>query len=124
MLPYSPLHHLLMHELGFPVIATSGNLSDEPICINEREALERLRGIADLFLVHDRPIVRHADDSIVRIMAGWESIQRRARGFAPLPVSIGSAGEETLLAVGAHLKNSIALESGKECIYQSAYRRS
>ncbi|MFZ1977672.1 MAG: carbamoyltransferase HypF [Bacteroidota bacterium] len=114
MLPYSPLHHLLMHELGFPVIATSGNLSDEPICINEREALERLRGIADLFLVHDRPIVRHADDSIVRIMAGWESIQRRARGFAPLPVSIGSAGEETLLAVGAHLKNSIALKVGKD----------
>src|SRR6202035_5383858 len=61
MLPYSPLHHLLMRELSFPVVATSGNLSDEPICIDEHEALQRLRGIADLFLVHDRPIVRHVD---------------------------------------------------------------
>ncbi len=113
MLPYSPLHHLLMRELGFPVIATSGNISDEPICIDEREALERLHGIADLFLVHDRPIVRHADDSIVRIMAGRELIQRRARGYAPLPVSIRKSGEETLLAVGAHLKNSIALKVGE-----------
>ena len=59
MLPYSPLHHLLMAELNFPVVATSGNLSDEPICIDEREALQRLHDIADLFLVHDRPIVRH-----------------------------------------------------------------
>ena len=113
MLPSSPLHHLLMRELGFPVIATSGNISDEPICIDEGEALERLHGIADMFLVHDRPIVRHADDSVVRIMAGRESIQRRARGYAPLPVSIRSAGEETLLAVGAHLKNSIALKVGE-----------
>ena len=70
MLPYTPLHHLLMSLLGFPVIATSGNLSDEPICIDEREALERLSGIADLFLVHNRPIVRHVDDSIVRVMHG------------------------------------------------------
>ena len=64
MLPYTPLHHLLLRELGFAIVATSGNLSDEPICIDEHEALERLRGIADLFLVHDRPIVRHVDDSI------------------------------------------------------------
>ncbi|RMF61726.1 MAG: carbamoyltransferase HypF, partial [Calditrichaeota bacterium] len=66
-LPYTPLHHLLLAEIGRPVVATSGNLSDEPICIDEHEALERLRGIADWFLVHNRPILRHADDSIARI---------------------------------------------------------
>ena len=70
MLPYTPLHHLLLAELGFPVVATSGNRSDEPICIDEREALTRLAGIADCFLVHDRPIVRHVDDSIVPCGAG------------------------------------------------------
>ena len=89
MLPSNPLHHLLMAELGFPVVATSGNLSDEPICTDEREALERLGGIADVFLVHNRPIVRHVDDSIVRVMLGREMVLRRARGYAPLPVLIG-----------------------------------
>src|SRR5262249_50547155 len=69
MLPYSPLHHLLMQELSFPIVATSGNISDEPICIDEWEALERLEGVADLFLVHNRPIVRHVDDSIVQVVA-------------------------------------------------------
>jgi len=108
MLPYTPLHHLLLHALNFPVIATSGNLSDEPICINEREALERLRGLADFFLVHDRPIVRHVDDSIVRIVAGREMILRRARGYAPLPISLNRS-LPSILAVGAHLKNTVAL---------------
>ena len=88
MLPSNPLHHLLMAELGFPVVATSGNLSDEPICTDEREALERLGGIADVFLVHNRPIVRHVDDSIVRVMLGREMVLRRARGYAPLPIEI------------------------------------
>ena len=86
MLPYTPLHHLLLAELGFPVVATSGNLSDEPICTDEHEALERLRGIADVFLVHNRPIVRHVDDSIVRVMLDGELVLRRARGYAPLPI--------------------------------------
>lgn len=113
LLPYAPLHHLLMRELGFPVVATSGNLSDEPICIDEYEAIERLANTADLFLVHDRPIVRHVDDSIVREMAGREMVLRRARGFAPLPIPLG---EETVrtLAVGAHLKNAVALSVGKQ----------
>ena len=62
MLPYTPLHHLLLRELGFPVVATSGNLSDEPICTDEAEAWQRLGGIADAFLVHDRPIARHVDE--------------------------------------------------------------
>jgi hydrogenase maturation protein HypF len=113
MLPYTPLHHLLMKELGFPVIATSGNLSDEPICIDESEALSRLSGIADRFLVHDRPIVRHVDDSIVRVMMGREMVLRRARGFAPLPVSLKSE-MPSMLAVGAHLKNSVAVSTGRD----------
>ncbi len=113
MLPYTPLHHLLMQELGFPVVATSGNLSEEPICTNEREALARLGGIADLFLVHDRPIVRHVDDSIVREMGGRELVLRRARGFAPLPVHV-NAELPAMLAVGAHQKNSIATSVGPQ----------
>lgn len=113
MLPYTPLHHLFMRALGSPVVATSGNLSDEPICIDEREALERLAGIADFFLVHDRPIVRPVDDSVVRVMGGREMVLRRARGYAPLPVHF----QEPLpivLAVGSHLKNSVALSVGTE----------
>jgi hydrogenase maturation protein HypF len=117
MLPSNPLHHLLMAELEFPVIATSGNLSDEPICTDEQEALGRLRGIADLFLVHDRPIVRHVDDSIARVMLGREMLMRRARGFAPLPVTLklqpSTSNPQPVLAVGAHLKNAVALAVGE-----------
>jgi hydrogenase maturation protein HypF len=113
MLPYSPLHHLLMRELNFAIIATSGNLSDEPICIDEHEALHRLNGIADVFLIHDRPIVRHVDDSVVRVMCGREMVVRRARGYAPLPIKVQSRAENResriVLAVGAHLKNTVAL---------------
>lgn len=110
MLPYSPLHHIVLRLLGFPVVATSGNLSDEPICIDEHEALKRLGGIADMFLVHNRPIVRHADDSILRIVGGRELVTRRARGFAPLPVQVRlPLPAPPLLAVGAHLKNSVSL---------------
>jgi hydrogenase maturation protein HypF len=113
MLPYSPLHHLFMRELTFPVVATSGNLSDEPICIDEHEALNRLAGIADCFLVHDRPIVRQVDDSIVRIIRGRELVLRRARGYAPMPVHLPEPVPK-VLAVGAHLKNSICLSVGTE----------
>lgn len=114
MLPYTPLHHLLMRELGFPVIATSGNLSDEPICIDERDALRRLEGIADCFLVHDRPILRHMDDSVVRVVRGREMVLRRARGYAPLPVHLKTPLPYPTLAVGAHLKNTVALGVGGE----------
>jgi hydrogenase maturation protein HypF len=127
MLPSNPLHHLLMAELKIPVVATSGNLGDEPICTDDREALERLRGIADFFLVHNRPIVRHEDDSIVRVLLGREMILRRARGYAPLPIqlriadcglgigkiSAAEAQSEIVLAVGAHLKNAVALAAGE-----------
>jgi hydrogenase maturation protein HypF len=111
MLPYTPLHHLLMLEMGFPVVATSGNLSDEPICIDEREAVDRLGRLADGFLVHNRPIVRHADDSVVRVVLGRELVIRRARGYAPLPVALRRAADG-VLAVGAHLKNTVALGVG------------
>lgn len=112
MLPYTPLHHILMQELGFPVVATSGNLSDEPICTDELDALKRLNNIADAFLVHNRPIIRHADDSIVRVMLGRELILRRARGYAPLPITMSKPQELRALAVGAHLKNTVAMTAG------------
>ena len=112
MLPYTPLHHLLMRELNFPIVATSGNFCDEPICIDEEEALKRLRGIADFFLVHNRPIVRHVDDSIMRMMHGRELMLRRARGYAPLPIHVHTLKTSTL-AVGAHLKNTVALSVGE-----------
>ncbi len=113
MLPYTPLHHLLLRELGFPIVATSGNLSDEPICTDEHEALHRLAGIADLFLVHNRPIARHVDDSVVRVLLGRELVLRRARGYAPLPVLVKEP-LPSLLAVGAHLKNTIALSVDRQ----------
>ncbi|MDZ7368321.1 MAG: carbamoyltransferase HypF [candidate division KSB1 bacterium] len=113
MLPYTPLHHLLLADLQAPVVATSANLTDEPICIDERDALQRLGGIADVFLVHNRPIARHVDDSIVRVMAGRELVLRRARGFAPLPIHLKEPVAPAL-AVGAHLKNAIALSVGND----------
>jgi hydrogenase maturation protein HypF len=116
MLPYTPLHHLLMRELSTPIVATSANLSEEPICIDENEAMERLQGIADYFIVNNRPIVRHVDDSIVRIIMNREMVLRRARGYAPLPVQMGEKYSDlkykTVLAVGGHLKNTVALKKG------------
>jgi len=108
MLPYTPLHHLLMKELNIPIVATSANLSEEPICIDETEALERLKGITDYYLVNNRPIVRHLDDSIVRVVKDREMVMRRARGYAPLPVQL-SDKQNKLNDKGGHLKNSIAL---------------
>ncbi|RPH29025.1 carbamoyltransferase HypF, partial [bacterium] len=112
MLPYTPLHHILAAAAGCPLVATSGNMTDEPICTDEREAVERLRGIADLFLVHDRPIVRYVDDSVVRVMMGRELVMRRARGYAPLPVSLSSRVSDAI-AVGAHFKNTVAVSNGQ-----------
>ncbi len=109
MLPYTPLHHLLLAELGFPIVATSGNLADEPICIEEKEALEKLGTIADLFLVHNRPIVRPVDDSIIREMAGKAMILRRARGYAPFPVKVNDGDFPPILAVGSYFKNTVAI---------------
>src|SRR5579864_1352077 len=113
MLPYSPLHHLFMRECGFPVVATSGNLSDEPMATSNDEARARLGKIADLFLMHDRPIARPCDDSVARVVRGRESVMRRARGFAPLPVFVGR-DLPAVLAVGGHLKNTVAIAVGQQ----------
>ena len=113
MLPYSPLHHLLMEECRFPLIATSGNRSDEPIAIANAEATVRLKGIADHFLMHNRPIVRACDDSVVRLTRGRAGILRRARGFAPLGIHV-SRTLPPVLAVGGHLKNTVAIGVGQD----------
>jgi hydrogenase maturation protein HypF len=108
MLPYSPLHHLVLRGFGAPLVATSGNVSDEPMCIENDDALHRLSGIADLFLVHDRPIERHVDDSVIQLIGDEVQPLRRARGYAPLPIQVGRE-LPTILAVGGHLKNVAAL---------------
>jgi len=115
MLPYSPLHHLLMAEFAGPVVATSGNLSDEPIVTTVDEAHARLDGVADLFVDHDRPIARPCDDSVTRVVLGRESLIRRARGYAPLPVPVRHALPR-ILAVGGHLKSTVALALGKQVV--------
>ncbi len=115
MLPYSPLHHLLMRECLFPVVATSGNRSDEPIAIDNEEAKTRLAEIADVFLMHNRPVARPCDDSVVRWSRGGASLVRRARGYAPLPVPVNAA-LPAVLAVGAHLKNTVAIGVGRQVI--------
>ena len=112
MLPYTPLHHLLMKEVDYPVIATSGNISEEPICIENDEAISKMKRIADYFLINNRPIVRPVDDSIVRVVDEKPMILRRARGYSPLPVKLNNHSEskKVILAVGGHLKNSIAVK--------------
>ncbi len=112
LLPYTPLHHLLLHDLGEAVVATSGNRADEPLCIEEQEALSRLGDLADGFLVHNRPIVRHLDDSIVRVMGGRPMVLRRGRGYAPWPVPL-AAPVRPVLGVGAQLKSAVALAAGQ-----------
>jgi len=109
MLPYTPLHQLLCHALKRPLIATSGNLSEEPICYDESEALHRLRNIADTFLVHNRPIVRPLDDSIMQVVCGQPMVLRAARGIAPYTIQIDSETDKAVFAVGAHQKNTVAL---------------
>ena len=113
MLPYSPLHHLLMQQCNFPLIATSGNRSDEPIAIANDEAAVRLKDIADHFLMHNRPIVRACDDSVVRITRGRAGILRRARGYAPLGIRVPQ-NLPPVLAVGGHLKNTVAIAVGQD----------
>jgi hydrogenase maturation protein HypF len=115
MLPYTPLHHRLLELMGAPLVMTSGNLSDEPICASIDEAVERLHGIADAFLVHDREIVSRVDDSVMRVAGGAPLFLRRARGFAPLPVPLPVAvpTHQGILAVGAHLKNTVTLAADR-----------
>ncbi|MHC4196761.1 MAG: carbamoyltransferase HypF [Planctomycetota bacterium] len=114
MLPYSPLHLILSENTGIPLIATSGNLTDEPICIDNSEAIQRLSGIADFFLVHTRPIARYVDDSVARVILGREMVVRRARGYAPLPIRHSAEKMPRVMGVGGHLKNNIALSLGRD----------
>ncbi|MDQ3512036.1 MAG: carbamoyltransferase HypF [Pseudomonadota bacterium] len=111
MLPYTPLHHLLMDGLDAPIVLTSGNRSDEPQCIGNDEARERLAGIADALLLHDRDIVNCLDDSVLRMVAGAPALLRRARGLAPAPLRLppGFADASDLLAFGGELKNTFCL---------------
>ncbi len=112
MLPYTPLHHLMMTELEFPIVATSGNLCEEPICIEEHEAVERLKQIADFFLVHNRPIARQMDDSVVQFVAGNRMTLRSARGCSPVTVRLKN-NQTTCFAAGADMKNAVALSNGE-----------
>jgi hydrogenase maturation protein HypF len=108
MLPSTPLHHLLLRATSRPLVMTSGNRSDEPICIDDVEALERLAGIADAFLVHDRRIVSRCDDSVVAVRAGAPTLLRRARGWSPDPIRLPIA-VRPVLAVGAQLQSTFCL---------------
>jgi len=114
LLPYAPLHHLLLAAAGCPLVMTSGNLSDEPIAYRDEDALRRLGGIADLFLVHDREIEARADDSVARVVAGRPLVMRRARGFVPRAVPVARPFPRPLLACGAHLKNVFCLAARAE----------
>ncbi len=111
MLPYSPLHHLLLAPWDRPLVMTSGNLSEEPQCIDNAHAVAELGGIADLLLLHDRGIVNRVDDSVVRVMDGSPRLLRRARGYAPEPLPLPPGFDEVppVLALGGELKSTICL---------------
>ncbi len=108
MLPYTPLHHILFDKLDFPLVMTSANLSEEPICIDNNEAFERLKGIADYFLIHNRDIYLRSDDSVGIQLANKFRFIRRSRGKAPQPIFVKSIGPP-VLAVGGELKNTVCL---------------
>ncbi|MCL2324768.1 MAG: carbamoyltransferase HypF [Actinomycetia bacterium] len=112
MLPATPLHHLLAEEFYGPMVLTSGNISEEPIVIDNAAALEVLRDVADVFLLHDRPIHSRYDDSVVRVVAGRVCMIRRARGYAPEPLRVSFTTPEPLLAVGPEQKNTFTLLDG------------
>ncbi len=112
MLPYTPLHHLLLRQLGAPIVLTSGNRCDEPIAYRDDDALARLAGIADEFVLHDRPIHMRTDDSVVRPVRGRAMAIRRSRGYVPEPVKVRPRFRRPVLACGAELKSTFCLGSG------------
>jgi hydrogenase maturation protein HypF len=120
MLPYSPLHHLLVRQVGEPLVMTSGNLSDEPLAFDDSDALRRLAGIADAFLVHDRPIERPVDDSVMRVVriggVTKRLTVRRSRGYAPTTLPLPALLQTPTLACGAQLKNTYALGAGRSAL--------
>jgi hydrogenase maturation protein HypF len=109
MLPYTPLHHLLLNKSDLILVMTSANLSDEPIAYQDNDAHQRLNRIADYFLLHDREIFRRCDDSVTRVWNSREMILRRGRGYVPLPVKVNKKFQRHILAVGAQLKNTFCL---------------
>jgi hydrogenase maturation protein HypF len=116
MLPYSPLHQLLLADFGAPLVATSGNVSGEPVLTDNTAAEARLGAIADAFLHHDRPIVRPADDPVYRVIAGKARPIRLGRGNAPLEIELPLTLRRPLLALGGHLKNTVALGWGNRAV--------
>jgi hydrogenase maturation protein HypF len=117
MLPYSPLHHLLLADAGTTLVMTSGNVSDEPIAYEDEDAIRRLSELADLFLLHDRPIETRTDDSVVRpvVVAGSQraTFLRRSRGYVPAGLTLRGGTGRPLLACGAELKNTFCLAKGE-----------
>ena len=111
MLPYTPMHHLMLENVDRPVVMTSGNISGEPQATTNADARERLAGIADYLLMHDRDIANRIDDSVMRVDLGTPRLLRRARGYAPSPISLpdGFSKDLRILAMGAQLKNTFCL---------------
>jgi len=112
MLPYSPLHHLLLADVGAPLVLTSGNVSDEPIAYTDDDALERLAPIADGFLVHDRPIQTRTDDSVVRVVDERPLVMRRSRGYVPDSIGLPVTAARHVLGCGAELKSTFCVAKG------------
>ncbi len=108
-LPYTPLHHIMLRKLKKPIVATSANLTDDPITADEKDAFTRLFGIADYLLIHNRGIVNRCDDSVVRIVAKRQIPIRRARGYTPVPITLPFRLKKTVLALGPHINNTIAV---------------
>ena len=113
MLPYTPLHHLLLRDIAAPIVLTSGNISDEPIAYQDEDARQRLTGIADAYLTHDRAIHMRTDDSVVRVFRGAELPVRRSRGYAPEPLTLAQPVPRPILGCGAELKSTFCLARGR-----------
>jgi hydrogenase maturation protein HypF len=113
MLPYTPLHHLLVQAVARPIVLTSGNVSDEPIAYRDDDALDRLGPIAGAFLTHDRAIHIRTDDSVARTFRGRPMLVRRSRGYVPEPVTVPAGFPRPVLACGAELKNTFCLAKGQ-----------
>ncbi len=109
MLAYTPLHHLLLADAGVPLVMTSGNNADEPIAYRDEESFDHLGGIADYFLIHDRPIHMRCDDSVVRVVRGETYPLRRSRGYAPAPLGVAESFGRHILACGGELKNTFCV---------------
>jgi hydrogenase maturation protein HypF len=122
MLPYTPVHRLLIEALDdIPLVMTSGNQSDEPIAYDDREAIRQLTGLADSFLTHDRPIHLRCDDSVIRVVAGHSLPVRRSRGYAPAPIRLPVRCSKPILALGGQLKATFALGVGEQAILSHHY---